>query len=381
MGNKILILAICTTLLFLLGCTSTSNYSGNSSGSSYLSVDQIKSSAQMVSYDDLFRYNESYVGKIVVFTGKIVQVVDDYPGQSFRVNIDQSSMFGNDVIYLHSYTGTRLLQDDVIKFYGKVSGLIEYKAVLGNNVTIPSIETLHVEFIDNESLDEQVQKTTQSIAQSITGETTSNTDEDEPVINANLNEEINIGEFNYIFTKAETFTKMGALYTEATTTGKFIKVYFTITNNSNKPQYMSTSEIKLVDSKDRQFDEYSMSTMYISDGFTLLDKLQPGLPMSGALVFELPKDSVEIKAQIVQGWQEELRATINLGTIKNIGSDTTLQEEQDATWDDLMDDSQQEWEEMMNQCTSPFSCSSSCPEYMGVGQKDCPNNQVCCMEQ
>jgi len=74
-----------------------------------------------------------------------------------------------------------------------------------------------------------------------------------------------------------------------------------------------------------------------------------------------------------------VRAIVNLGVIKNIDTDTTLQADQDATWDDLMDDSQQEWEEMMNKCISPFSCTSSCSEYMSIGQKDCDSGQVCCM--
>jgi len=37
-------------------------------------------------------------------------------------------------------------------------------------------------------------------------------------------------------------------------------------------------------------------------------------------------------------------------------------------------------EDIMNQCDAPFSCSSSCSEYMDMGQKDCPSGQVCCME-
>ena len=46
-----------------------------------------------------------------------------------------------------------------------------------------------------------------------------------------------------------------------------------------------------------------------------------------------------------------------------------------------MNDEQDEMmRELMNQCSSPFKCSSSCPDMMDVGQKDCPSGQVCCME-
>ena len=70
---------------------------------------------------------------------------------------------------------------------------------------------------------------------------------------------------------------------------------------------------------------------------------------------------------------------VALSNIKNIGKDTTQEQEQEEMMDEAMQESEQMIEEMMNKCNAPFKCSSSCPEYMDVGQKDCPSGQVCCM--
>ena len=95
--------------------------------------------ATRVSYDDLFRNNAAYIGQKVHFRGKIIQVVEG-PGDSYdlRVNVTQGQYIWEDTVYLH-YSGSRLLEDDVIEFVGEVEGLRTYEAVFGNNITIPEL--------------------------------------------------------------------------------------------------------------------------------------------------------------------------------------------------------------------------------------------------
>lgn len=195
-----------------------------------------------------------------------------------------------------------------------------------------------------------------------------------------MNEDVKVDYLTYKVTKAETFTEMGTSMFNKETTGKFVKVYLEITNNAKETKQIFTPRFKLVDGQDRQFDRLSDDMMYIADYLELGKQLQPSLTTSGAIVFELPKDSADLKLSIKGDWVSTTEIKVKLSNIKNIGKDTTQKEEQDEMMDDLMEQAQQQTEELLNQCNSPFKCTSSCPEFMDVGQKNCPSGQVCCMQ-
>ena len=64
---------------------------------------------------------------------------------TLRVNVAKGEYgFWDDAVYV-TYTGERLLEDDIIALYGKVKGRKTYAAVLGNQITIPKVEALLVE--------------------------------------------------------------------------------------------------------------------------------------------------------------------------------------------------------------------------------------------
>lgn len=133
--------------LSISGYLPTSNQSTSQSG---LSTQQIISSAKTVPYDDLFRYNEKYIGDIVLYKGKIVQSQNTFgDNYIFRVAVKKDKLLNDyyeDIIWLN-YKGSRYLEGDIIQFWGKVKGLKEYRAVLGNTVTIPEIDALIVELV------------------------------------------------------------------------------------------------------------------------------------------------------------------------------------------------------------------------------------------
>ena len=52
----------------------------------------------------------------------------------------------DDVIALN-YTGERFREDDIIEFVGTSRGLMTYKAILGNEVTIPNIDVMQARFL------------------------------------------------------------------------------------------------------------------------------------------------------------------------------------------------------------------------------------------
>ena len=195
-----------------------------------------------------------------------------------------------------------------------------------------------------------------------------------------MNEDVKVDYLTYKVTKVETFTEMGTSIFNKETYGMFIKVYLEITNNAKETKQIFSPRFRIKDNQERQYDRLSDDMMYINDYLEFGKQLQPGLTTSGATVFELPKDSIELKLIIKGDWVSISEIKISLDNIKNIGKDTTQKEEQDKIMDEAMQESEEMMEELMNKCSSPFKCSSSCPDMMDVGQKDCPSGQVCCME-
>lgn len=104
-----------------------------------LEWDELKNMAESISYDELFRNNEQWEGRLVFYRSQIVQVLErssvDY---RLRANVTRNGSFWDDTVFLR-YSGERLLEDDIIEFVGRVNGLLTYDAVLGNTVTIPYI--------------------------------------------------------------------------------------------------------------------------------------------------------------------------------------------------------------------------------------------------
>lgn len=103
-----------------------------------------------ITFDDLARNPDTYKGKKVKFTGKVLQVTELTGEIQIRL-ATASDGWGNyyeDVVYLYfesSLISSRILEDDIITIYGTAQGLHSYTTVLGANVTLPLIK---VEKID-----------------------------------------------------------------------------------------------------------------------------------------------------------------------------------------------------------------------------------------
>lgn len=127
---------------------------GSSSGTSKpsekyktASTEEIKQNAiENLSYEDLFRNNSQYIGKVVHYLSKVNQVLeasgDDYVLRAF-ITEGEYGFWENDV-FLH-YNGERVLEDDIIEFWGEVKGVKRYETVLAGQRSIPEIVILHLE--------------------------------------------------------------------------------------------------------------------------------------------------------------------------------------------------------------------------------------------
>jgi len=109
---------------------------------------EIKSQAlRNISYDDLLRNNQDYVGDIVYYQGEVLQIQNVY-GDTYilRIGVTKDMFFYDDPIWVN-YAGSRVLQDDIVDVWGEVKGIMQYEAVLGNQVEIPEINAMLVEVV------------------------------------------------------------------------------------------------------------------------------------------------------------------------------------------------------------------------------------------
>ena len=78
---------------------------------------------------------------------------------------------------------------------------------------------------------------------------------------------------------------------DKTTTGKFIKVRFTVKNIGKEVK--TITDLRLFDNEDREFMTYSSIFGYIEEGEELLiaDNINPGLERTYTVIYEVPTDS------------------------------------------------------------------------------------------
>lgn len=111
-----------------------------------MSIVDLKSRAITVNYNDLMRYNQNYIGKIINFRGKIIQVTKNTDSSNrnvLRIAVGEKGI-QNDVI-LAWYEWPSVLEGDTVDVWGEMTGLETYEALLGNKITIPALNVKHLE--------------------------------------------------------------------------------------------------------------------------------------------------------------------------------------------------------------------------------------------
>ena len=93
-----------------------------------------------ITYNDLARTPDKYKYKRITFQGKVIQVMEDDANNQTQIRLATKDGY-DDVILVafnRSIIKTRVLEDDVIRFYGISVGLITYESTMGGNITIPA---------------------------------------------------------------------------------------------------------------------------------------------------------------------------------------------------------------------------------------------------
>jgi len=191
-----------------------------------------------------------------------------------------------------------------------------------------------------------------------------------------LGDPIAIKEIKFTVESVKAYKKLGTSMFGEETKGEFYTVCMTLENMGKTSTYLYDSamiepQFVLVDDQERQFDSNFKYEMYIDDSIDLMEQLQPGLPVEGRKVFELPTKAKGLKLLISKGWltNDAIAVQIEDAAVEHLDAETSMEDKNDQGMEDIM-----------SKCSAPFKCSSSCGDMMSVGQKDCPGGEVCCMQ-
>ena len=110
-----------------------------------------KAACKAVSYDDIARDKDGLKGEKVTFTGKIIQATSG----TYRMNVTKGEYgFYSDTILFEvdeKKLSKNILEDDIVTIWGESKGMYTYKAVLGNQITVPRIQVVYIENHGKES--------------------------------------------------------------------------------------------------------------------------------------------------------------------------------------------------------------------------------------
>ncbi|MBI2666324.1 DUF4190 and DUF4352 domain-containing protein [Candidatus Woesearchaeota archaeon] len=163
-----------------------------------------------------------------------------------------------------------------------------------------------------------------------------------------MKQNVLIDDIAYKVTRADTFTKMGYLL-EKTTNGKFIKVYLDVTNNAKETQQIFTPRFTIVDGQGRRYARVADDIIYIAHPLELGKQINPSVASSGAIVFEVAKDSKDLVLVIRGDWLSVSEVRITLSNIGNVIEDTSLENEQDKMMNKAIEKATEQTDKMMEE--------------------------------
>lgn len=109
------------------------------------------------------------------------------------------------------------------------------------------------------------------------------------------------GKFEFIVKSIECGkTRVGDQYLGKDAQGQFCMLNVTVKNVGNEAQSLFADNQYLYDSADKRFSADSEAAIYSggTQGRTWYDQINPGNSVSGAIIFDVPKDSKIVSAEL-----------------------------------------------------------------------------------
>lgn len=126
---------------------------------STVSENDFKNSCATIDYTTLSRNPDKYKENNYVFTGEVIQVQESSWSDTvdLRINVTQKTYeYIDDTYYTDTVYCTveipdgedRILEDDIITFWGTCDGLYSYTSILGSSVSLPKIDIKYFQIND-----------------------------------------------------------------------------------------------------------------------------------------------------------------------------------------------------------------------------------------
>ena len=94
-----------------------------------------------ITYDQVARNPDDYLGEKINFTGRVLQVMESGSKVQLRLGVDGNY---DNVILVEANTsalnGSRVLEDDLVTAAGYSDGIMSYKSTMGGKISIPSMD-------------------------------------------------------------------------------------------------------------------------------------------------------------------------------------------------------------------------------------------------
>ena len=129
-----------------------------------------------------------------------------------------------------------------------------------------------------------------------------------------VGDKVVVGDRAYTITDVRTASSVGEDYTKKEATGVYVIVTMTIENTGKESATMGPGDVKIIDSEGRTFESDTTAWTALKNNI-LLKQIQPGLPVTGETIFDVPK-GITCNLQVSGGsWGTDTKL-ISLGTIQ-----------------------------------------------------------------
>lgn len=143
-------------LIIISSGDTESSVEDNSNGTT-LSFEEEIATYYEIDFDSIARNPDKYKGEKLKMTGQVIQVSETGYGNTvdLRINVTKETYeYIDDVTWTDTIYATvvlpegsdRILEEDVITFYGVCDGLYSYTSVLGAQISLPKIDIKYWEF-------------------------------------------------------------------------------------------------------------------------------------------------------------------------------------------------------------------------------------------
>ncbi len=129
-----------------------------------------------------------------------------------------------------------------------------------------------------------------------------------------VGDRVAVGDRAYTVTNVKNTAFVGDEYTKKEATGVYVLVSMTIENTGKESATMTSNDVKIIDDQGRTFESDSSAWIALKDNI-LLKQIQPGLPVKGETIFDVPK-GINATLQVSDGGWSTKPTEISLGTIQ-----------------------------------------------------------------